>query len=604
MVLLDLGRRARAPSAMLAEWATAPLAWALLATAVLLVATLAGPGPSLLAWLGDTDDALRLVSVRELLAGAPWFDTTLPRMGAPEPLISHWSRLIDAPLALLLAILTPLTGAGTAELVMRAAWPLLLYAALAIIVAREANRQAGPWAAAIAMILAATSLTALAQFRPGRIDHHNAQILCTVAGLIFLARSLTDRRAGWIAGGALGLGLAIGYEAMALTIPALGVAALLALWRPDGETGVARAAVAATVVLAAALVLTVPPTRWLDIRCDALSLNLVALAAPTAAGLCLALVLPMRRAFRFATTVCGVAAGAMLYASLEPACLAGPFGQVNAALKPIWLDHVLETKSIFFVAADHPGHALGLMAFVFAGAGAQALLWHQRRDVGSALMACIMVLAAVGGCWQVKLMPYAAWLAVLPLGVVAAGLQGTTSLSPLLARIAAVVLLSQTTLDAAFSAALAPFASASKPGAVTAVESADPRRPCFRSASVERLAAMPPGLVAGDIDLGPYMVALTPHRALAAPYHRLGDSILSNHAILDGPFGRARETAQALGVRYIALCADDHTIIDTKPTAPNAQSLRARLLANVPVDFLQEIPLGPGAPMRLWRVGP
>ena len=80
----------------LGRWAATPLAWALLATVFLVVATLAGPGPSLSDWLGDTDDAVRLVTVRELLAGAPWFDTTLPRIGAPEPLVSHWSRLIDA----------------------------------------------------------------------------------------------------------------------------------------------------------------------------------------------------------------------------------------------------------------------------------------------------------------------------------------------------------------------------------------------------------------------------------------------------------------------------------------------------------------------------
>ena len=35
--------------------------------------------------LGDTDDATRLVAVREFLGGAPWYDTTLPRFGAPEP---------------------------------------------------------------------------------------------------------------------------------------------------------------------------------------------------------------------------------------------------------------------------------------------------------------------------------------------------------------------------------------------------------------------------------------------------------------------------------------------------------------------------------------
>jgi hypothetical protein len=91
------------------------VAWCLLATGLLAFTTLNGPAPSLAEWLGDTDDAVRLVTVRELLAGAPWFDTTLPRVGAPEPLLSHWSRLIDAPLACLIAVLTPIFGPEAAR---------------------------------------------------------------------------------------------------------------------------------------------------------------------------------------------------------------------------------------------------------------------------------------------------------------------------------------------------------------------------------------------------------------------------------------------------------------------------------------------------------
>ena len=93
----------------LGQWAATPLGLSLLATAFLVIATLAGPGPSLSDWLGDTDDAVRLVTVRELIGGAPWFDTTLPRIGAPEPLVSHWSRLIDLPLAALIG--TPYAAA-------------------------------------------------------------------------------------------------------------------------------------------------------------------------------------------------------------------------------------------------------------------------------------------------------------------------------------------------------------------------------------------------------------------------------------------------------------------------------------------------------------
>ena len=46
---------------VLRRWAVTPLAWALLATAFLLIAALAGPGPSLSDWLGDPDDAVRLM---------------------------------------------------------------------------------------------------------------------------------------------------------------------------------------------------------------------------------------------------------------------------------------------------------------------------------------------------------------------------------------------------------------------------------------------------------------------------------------------------------------------------------------------------------------
>src|SRR5580765_58080 len=111
----------------------APWVWALLATLFLVVVTLAGPGPSLADWLGDTDDAVRLVSVRELIAGAPWFDTTLPRIGAPEPLVSHWSRLIDLPLAAMIGVLSPLLGPDRAELATRIVWPALWFFALALV---------------------------------------------------------------------------------------------------------------------------------------------------------------------------------------------------------------------------------------------------------------------------------------------------------------------------------------------------------------------------------------------------------------------------------------------------------------------------------------
>src|SRR3974390_1013609 len=47
----------------------------------------------------DSDDALRMAEVRDLLAGQSWFDLTQYRMTPPHGVAMHWSRLIDAPLA-------------------------------------------------------------------------------------------------------------------------------------------------------------------------------------------------------------------------------------------------------------------------------------------------------------------------------------------------------------------------------------------------------------------------------------------------------------------------------------------------------------------------
>lgn len=581
----------------LRRWADAPIVWALLATLFLVVAMLLGPSPPLADSFGDTDDATRLVEVRELMAGAPWLDTTLPRIGAPTPLVSHWSRLIDAPLALMIAALSPLVGSSQAELATRILWPALLFFALASIVALEARRRGGPLAAAFVLFLVTTSAMALTQFRPGRIDHHNAQILCAVAGLVFLARSPTDPRAGWIAGALLGLGLAIGYEAIALVVPALALAACVALWRPEQAAGVVRAAAGATITLLAALALTVSPLQWPDVRCDALSLNLPLLAAYATAGLWAAGSVRHPLGVRLALAGVAVACGVFLYAVIEPACLAGPFGQIDPALRPIWLDYVTETSSIVWFAGRHPATALAVALFLLAGAVAQAALWRKRPDVGSGLMAIFTIFSAILGLWQIKLLPYACWLAALAIAVWAARLDGAASLSAPVVRLAAVVLLSQATLDSGFGAVLAPFRS--DPAAAEApLERADPRRACYRRASVHRLAQLPPGLIAADIDLGPFIVAASPHRVVAAPYHRLAQGILADRAILEGASREGLAAARALGVGYVALCAD-------MPDArPERDALRSDLLAGRRVDGLEEVPMPAGAAIRVWRVLP
>ncbi len=121
----------------------------------------------------DTDDATVGPNPRFFATGS-WFDTTLSQFGQ-NGLPSHWSRLIDLPIALLISLFALVVPMETAELLAQAVWPLLLLLPLLLILARTVHNLASRTAAAFALVLAATSLTALLQFKPGRIDHHTTQ---------------------------------------------------------------------------------------------------------------------------------------------------------------------------------------------------------------------------------------------------------------------------------------------------------------------------------------------------------------------------------------------------------------------------------------------
>ena len=66
--------------------------------------------------LPGADDAMRLVQVRDWLAGQSWFDTAHSRVDAPGGGVSTpWSRLMDLPLALVALVLAPVVGSAMAQ---------------------------------------------------------------------------------------------------------------------------------------------------------------------------------------------------------------------------------------------------------------------------------------------------------------------------------------------------------------------------------------------------------------------------------------------------------------------------------------------------------
>ena len=162
--------------------------------------------------LPDTDDAQRLMQVRDWLGGQAWGDVDQHRMNPPTGANMHWSRLVDLPIASIIALTEPVFGRAVAERIAGTAVPLLALLVTMGAAALAAFRLSGRQAAILAAVFIAASGQILSLFKPLRIDHHNWQIafmLCAVAALADPRRRFSS---GILAGLATVAALAIGLE--------------------------------------------------------------------------------------------------------------------------------------------------------------------------------------------------------------------------------------------------------------------------------------------------------------------------------------------------------------------------------------------------------
>lgn len=555
----------------------------------------------LLTGLGDSDDATRLITVREFIAGAPWFDTSLPRIGAPDVLVSHWSRLVDLPLALLAGAFGLFLSRDAAEMAVRAVWPLAVFLPLLLVLARHAALSAGRAAAILALGFAVYAHSGVVQFAIGRIDHHNVMIAATVSGILLLSESFRTPRHGVAAGVLLGLSTAVGYEALVLTLLALIAAGLIGCWTGRLEA-VQKTTWAFAATLLLAIVMTIAPESWLKITCDALSPNLAVLALGGAVGMSLAGRFQLDWCGRMAMAALPMVPAMALFAAIEPACLAGPFGQVDPEVARLWLSDVQEVQSILQYAVGNP---LSAGQFMFAAAMALAIALmnlRNRMTEGGVFSVTMLVLATLLACWQIKLMPYATFLGVPALAIFVARLRPPQGMSLLSVRLLGFLLLNQHTVLLPLMLAAPLFQPAPEPASPPAaamstrvVEIIAPAR-CLESAEVRPLASLPPGLVVTDADFGPFIVALTGHRVLSAPYHRLDKAILETEAIKSAGPAEAKRRLDAIGADYVAICTP------FKPKNASTATLAGLLHAGQSPDFLEPVRLSQPSLYKVWRI--
>ena len=126
----------------------------------------------------DFDDRMRALQIRELLAHGNWHDRSIHAIAMPETYLSPWSRLVDAPYVVITWLLTPWLGQPHGFEIARLVWPPLLLAAFAwpavVIMRAIAGQPVGALHLAVTAMVMALSIW---DFTPGRIDHHNMQLV-------------------------------------------------------------------------------------------------------------------------------------------------------------------------------------------------------------------------------------------------------------------------------------------------------------------------------------------------------------------------------------------------------------------------------------------
>ncbi|MGE0279856.1 MAG: GtrA family protein [Rhizobiaceae bacterium] len=570
---------------------------AMLATAIVLAMEAARGFPGVANFGGDNDSLLRMVEIRDLLAGQDWFDLTQYRLGLDGGTAMHWSRLIDAPIAALILLVAWLTGSvSVGEGVAAAVWPALTYAVSLYFLVRAAERLGGEQAVLPAAVIGGICLYSIAIFQPGMIDHHNVQFALTVA-TISLLLDAEDRAARALpAGITAGLSIAIGMET-APSIASIGAAVGLLYLVRGGRSGKVAASfgVGFAATGLAVLVLTLPAAHWRMEACDAFSavqfwvmviggLGLAASTIPAALNETMA-----RRAVGLGCVALAIVA---VLAVFFPQCLAAPLSDLDPRQKIYWLDSIHEAQSAWSALMLEPVPAMGRLATPLLALTVMVVAAYRRGAsaagvlVGIPLLASVMVTA-----WQIRGGAFAAGLAVIPLAAwVGAWRAEASSGVPAQLKMVAAWLLSINLVWSGFAQA---FVAAGKPAEAAASENE-----CLRASDYALLNTLPAATVLSGINQGSSILAFTRHRALAGPYHRNVGNIAAYEAISSEP-ERARKILIDSGVSLIAVCR----AFDENPgLAPD--TLHARVTRGDSPTWLQIVPASKGQPIEIYTVVP
>lgn len=517
--------------------------------------------------VGDVDDLLRAFQIRDLVEDGQWFDRVLPQISLPSAYESPWARLVDGPYFLVTRFLSIfLSDAQALQVSFLIVPPLLLVVFISLVNAAAVRINGGPLNVAMVFLLTVALLIPSTEFVPGRIDHHNFQLVCLAGILLCLACTPTIRSGAWI-GALIVFSVIIGLELLPLLCIAIIGLTLSALDnRAENRQrliGMGSALSVGTFVFGLAFV---GPQDLSRVACDGMS-------APYAggllgAGLILCVVpqgwvfLPDSRIIRFLSIAVPTALLLIGLAVLFPLCLSGPYHMIDPVSQQFWLSNVIQEETTltlvyrggFFLHIFAVCVCLSAVILTAPAAVQPGRAGHQQYRIIWAIALLGIILAIyqirftrIGFASGFMLIPLAATFVMRPLKDQRIPILGSAFI--------AVALF--------IGAGLSPLGK-TKTNEVSAYDFmvADP----CNTVDISVLSQIPPGriMVAFGI-LFPILEADTDHTISAIPFHRSSPGI--NEMARTFSAATPEDIGTALDhIDYIAVCARDQDIpLDSLP---------------------------------------
>ncbi|MEO1046567.1 MAG: hypothetical protein AAFX04_14095 [Pseudomonadota bacterium] len=556
----------------------------------------------------DPDDLLRLLQVRDWLAGQGWYDVTQYRMNPPQGGPMHWSRLVDLPLALVIFLFTPLVGSGNAELVALVLVPLLTLFVVMWLGARLTARISGREAAMLACFMMVMIVPVTHQLRPMRIDHHGWQIALALVALGALIDG-NHKRGGLVLGLALAGWLSISMEGLPLAAAFMGYCAILWLIDPEERHRLANA----MVVLAGASAALFAATRLgssdaLVQYCDALApVHIVIFGFGALALTGLAWWNPQHRLLLitgFAVT--GGTALAIL-ATQAPQCATGAFAELDPLVREFWYERVYEGLPLWRQTgvAISQTLALPLLAMVAA--------WLHYRQHGDSFITwlhsvqgrlTVMTLAALAVAILVERASAVASLYAMPLaaGLVMNWLRKVRTTQNPLRRVAATLglflMVTPGLVIAPASALVSERAARIERVTKIIAEAAK----CELPGNIAALNALPRSNFMTPLDIGPALLYATDHNIVASGHHRNDAAMRDIVRFFSSAPDEAHSIAQERNIDYVAFCeglAEPRLYAMRHP-----EGLMATLSDDEVPAWLEPVPFAGAKGLRVWRVQP